>query len=120
MTKFEELSEAISKRNKNKKNTSYSTDADKEEEEELEVAGSESSKRPLLSCGDDDIDGSISDDLYRKPRYKPLMGEFAENYSKDVNLIQYFAKPNSSNNFDEISSGMKSLFDYTTNNVKNS
>jgi hypothetical protein len=26
---------------------------------QLEVAGSESSKMPLLSCGDDDIDGSI-------------------------------------------------------------
>jgi hypothetical protein len=74
MTKFEELMDIISReKNKDQKNNSAEIDS-------LEVAGSESSKTPLLSCGDDDIDGSIIDDLYRKPRHKPLMGEFAEKW----------------------------------------
>lgn len=76
MTKFEELPEAISRRNK--KNNSYSADFDKEEE--LEVAGSESSKRPLLSCGDDEIDGSIIDDLYRKSKHRPNDGSGAASW----------------------------------------
>jgi hypothetical protein len=75
MTKFEELTDIIS-RKKNKDKTS----TDVNNKEELEVAGSESSKTPLLSCGDNDIDGSIIDDLYRKSRHKPLMGEFAEKW----------------------------------------
>jgi hypothetical protein len=75
MTKFEELSEAITR----KRNQTYNFEVDYNDLE-LEVAGSESSKTPLLSCGDDDIDGSIIDDLFRKPRHKPLMGEFAEKW----------------------------------------
>jgi hypothetical protein len=65
MTKFEELIDIIAR----KKNKNSKLDFDKEEE--LEVAGSESSKTSLLSCGDDDIDGSIIEDLYRKGRHKP-------------------------------------------------
>lgn len=75
MTKFEELSELIARRNKNQ-----NSELDVDNVEELEVAGSETSKSPLLSCGDDEIDGSIIDDLYRKAKYKPLMGEFAEKW----------------------------------------
>jgi hypothetical protein len=75
MTKFEELQDIIAR----KRNQTYNSEVDNNDLE-LEVAGSESSKMPLLSCGDDDIDGSIIDDLYRKPRHKPLMGEFAEKW----------------------------------------
>lgn len=73
MTKFEELMDIITrKKNKVKGNV----DQQDNDDDSMEVAGSEGTKQPLISCGDDDIDGSIIDDLYRKPRHKPLMGEF--------------------------------------------
>jgi hypothetical protein len=75
MTEFDELSEAITR----KRNQTYNSEVDNNDLE-LEVAGSESSKTPLLSCGDDYIDGSIIDDLYRKPKHRPLMGQFAEKW----------------------------------------
>ena len=78
MTKFEELMETISSK-KNKDKRSFS-DKEENQEDELEVAGSESSKTPLLFCGDEEIDGSIVDDLCRKARHKPLEGQFAESW----------------------------------------
>ena len=75
MTKFEELTDIIArKKNKNENKTELDND------DNLEVAGSESSKTPLLSCGDDDIDGSIIDELYKKAKHKPLEGQFAESW----------------------------------------
>jgi hypothetical protein len=75
MTKFEELQEIISgKKNKDRNSP------DVDNKEELEVAGSESSKTPLLSCGDDETDMDLIDQLYFKPKHKPLMGEFAEKW----------------------------------------
>ena len=55
MTKFEELQDIIA-RNKNKNSKLKNVN---KEEELLEVAGSESSKTPLLSCGDDDKEGAL-------------------------------------------------------------
>ena len=76
MTKFEELQEIISKKMiKNSKLENVN-----KEEELLEVAGSESSKTPLLSCGDDEIDGSIVDDLYRKSKHRPNDGSGAASW----------------------------------------
>jgi hypothetical protein len=64
MTKFEELMDITKRKTRSQnKNESIGNEPD---QEELEVAGSESSKTPLLLCGDEDIDGSIVDDLYRK------------------------------------------------------
>jgi len=72
MTKFEELVDIINhKRSSENKNISVGNELD---QNELEVAGSESSKTPLLSCGDDEIDGSIIDVLYRKAKHKPNEG----------------------------------------------
>jgi hypothetical protein len=76
MTKSEELMDIIV-RNKNKGKNS---ELDKDGDDSLEVAGSEGTKQPLISCGDKEMDGSIIHDLYRKPRHKPLMGEFAEKW----------------------------------------
>lgn len=64
MTKFEELIDIIS-RKKNKDKNSKLENVDKQEEL-LEVAGSEGSKTPFISCGDDEIDGSIIEELYKK------------------------------------------------------
>ena len=61
MTKFEELQNIIT-RNKNK-NNGKNSELVNDNVDSLEVAGSESSKTPLLSCGDEEIDGSIVDDL---------------------------------------------------------
>jgi hypothetical protein len=75
MTKFEELSEAIAKKNKDK-----NSESDVDKEEELEVAGSEATKAPLLSVADDDADMDLTDQLYFKSKHKPLMGEYAEKW----------------------------------------
>jgi hypothetical protein len=75
MTKFEELQEIIA-RKKNKDKNSAVVD----KEEELAVAGSESTKKPLISCGDEDMDGSIIDDLYRKGRHRPNDGPGAASW----------------------------------------
>jgi hypothetical protein len=77
MSKFEELSEAIARKNKNRNSE---LEAHKEEELELEVAGTELTNVPLLSCGDDENDMDHIDQLYFKPKHKPLMGEFAEKW----------------------------------------
>lgn len=61
MTKFEEL-EAIISGKKTKSDDS------------LEVAGSEPSKTPLLSCGDHETDPDITDMLYRKAKHQPNNG----------------------------------------------
>jgi hypothetical protein len=76
MTKFEELMDIIS-RKKNKGNTSVDID---NKEEKLEVAGSEGSKTPLLSCGGDDIDMDLVDQLYRKGKYRPNDGSGAASW----------------------------------------
>lgn len=78
MTEFEELRDIISrKKNKNSNLDNVYV------KEDLEVAGSETSKTPLLSCGDEEIDGSIVDDLYRKSKHKPLEGQFAQKWDQD-------------------------------------
>jgi hypothetical protein len=70
MTKFEELTDIIArKKNKNENKTELDND------DNLEVAGSESSKTPLISCGDDEMDMDLVDQLYRKPRNVPNRGE---------------------------------------------
>jgi hypothetical protein len=75
MTKFEELQDIIAR----KRNQTYNSEVDNNDLE-LEVAGSESSKTPLLSCGDDDMDMDLIDQLFRKPKHKPLEGQFAESW----------------------------------------
>ena len=62
MTKFEELMDIINR----KKGISKTPLSDSNDSHELEVAGSEGSKSPLLECGDDEIDGSIIEELYKK------------------------------------------------------
>lgn len=69
MTKFEELMDIIS----NKKNKGK-LEQENNDNNQLEVAGSESTKSPLISFGDDETDMSLTDQLYRS-RHKPLMGE---------------------------------------------
>jgi hypothetical protein len=78
MTKFEELMDAIAsnKRKKNKNSEIDSHDADYE----LQLAGSEATKAPLLLTADDDSDMDLIDQLYFKPKHKPLTGEFAEKW----------------------------------------
>jgi hypothetical protein len=76
MTKFDDLV-AIITHNKNKDKPSAEVDS------LLEVAGSECSKTPLLSCGNEKMDGSIIYDLYRKAKHKPLEGQFAQKWDSD-------------------------------------
>lgn len=74
MTKFEELSEAIAKKNKSKKGNDEDDDLD------LEVAGTEITKKPFVSFADDETDMDLIDQLYFKGKYKPLEGQFAERW----------------------------------------
>lgn len=77
MTKFEELTDIIS-RKKNKDNHSSAVDVDNKGE--LEVAGSEGSKTPLLSCGDDETDPGLLDQLHRSAKTKPNDGSGAASW----------------------------------------
>lgn len=72
MTKIEELSEAIAKKNQSKK--------ENEEDDDLEVSGAESTKKPLVSFGDDETDMDLIDQLYSKGKHKPLEGQFAQKW----------------------------------------
>jgi len=75
MTKFEELSDIISKKkNKGK------LEQENNDDNQLEVAWSETIKIPLLSCGDEEIDGNIVDDLYRKGKHRPNDGSGAASW----------------------------------------
>jgi hypothetical protein len=78
MAKFEELMDTIAS-NKRKKNKNSETDHD-DGDYELEVAGSEATIAPLLLSADDDADMDLIDQLYFKPKHKPLMGVFAEKW----------------------------------------
>lgn len=71
MTKFEELVDIISRKKNNDKKNIEKNSIISDDDLELEVAGSESSKMPLLSCGDDDMDMDLIDQLYRKPKHRP-------------------------------------------------
>lgn len=81
MTKFEVLEEIIAR--KKNKNSQLDDIANKEE---LEVADSESTKTALLSCGDDNMDMDLIDQLYRKPRYKPNEGTDAASWGRNLGL----------------------------------
>lgn len=74
MTKFEELVDIIT-RNKNKRKQ------DQEQDQEIiEVAGSESTKKPIISFGDDQTDMDLIDQLYFKGKHKPLEGQYADRW----------------------------------------
>ena len=78
MTKFDELMDIISR----KKNTD-SQISDDRTKEKLEVAGSESSKTPLISCGDDQTDPGLLDQLHRSIKTKPNDGSGASSWDSD-------------------------------------
>jgi hypothetical protein len=77
MTKFEELVDIISRKKNNDKKNIEKNSIISDDDLELEVAGSESSKMPLLSCGDNDMDMDLIDQLYRKPKHRPNDGSGA-------------------------------------------
>lgn len=79
MTKFEELMDIISKKkNKDKEKNSK---INSPEVDILEVAGSESSKKPLVSFGDDETDPDLLDQLHRSIKTKPNDGSGASSWS---------------------------------------
>jgi hypothetical protein len=82
MIKFEELQEIIArKKNKNKdKNSELNNDND---DDSLEVAGSEGTKQPLLSCGDDETDPDLLDQLRFKAKYRPNDGTGSAPWDSD-------------------------------------
>jgi trehalose-6-phosphatase len=83
MTKFEELQDIIA-RNKNKgkaKDKNYELDSD--DDNELEVAGSEGTKQPLISCGDDETDPDLLDQLHRSYKTKPNNGSNSAPWDSD-------------------------------------
>lgn len=78
MTKFEELQEIISgKKNKDRNSP------DVNNKEELEVAGSESTRAPLVATADEELDPDIIDMLYTKPRNVPNRGEGSSAWDSD-------------------------------------
>lgn len=76
MTKFEELQEIIT-RNKNKGKNDNNCELDNDS---LEVAGSEGTKKPLISCGDDETDPDLLDQLRFKAKYRPNDGSNAASW----------------------------------------
>lgn len=74
MTKFEELSETVT-RSKNKSKIAHS---DNGIEENLEVAGSEITKSPLISFGDYETDMDLIYHLCLKGKYKQPEGQSAD------------------------------------------
>lgn len=79
MTKFEELQEIIAR----KKNKGNVADPLHQDEDELEVAGSEVTKQPLLSCGDDETDPDLLDQLHFKAKYRPNDGSGSASWDSD-------------------------------------
>lgn len=82
MTKFEELTDIIS-RNKNKSAKKIFDDDKEEDDIELAVSGSESSSVPLVATADEETDPDIIDMLYTKPRHKPNDGFGASAWDSD-------------------------------------
>lgn len=84
MTKFEELMDVISrKKNSSLKGSDTRTLNTEEENDSLEVAGSESSKRPLISCAGDQTDPDLLDQLHRSIKTKPNDGSGASSWDSD-------------------------------------
>lgn len=83
MTKFEELTDIISKKKNKAVNYSKVRPPDDDNNEQLEVAGSESTKTPLLSTGDDETDPDLIDQLYRSNRNRVPRGEGASSWDSD-------------------------------------
>ncbi len=77
MTKFEELTDIIASK-KNKNNSKKGNDED--DSLDLEVAGTETTKKPLVSFADDETDMDLIDQLYSKGKHKPLEGQVAESW----------------------------------------
>lgn len=76
MTKFEELMDVISrKKNSSLKGSDTRTLNTEEENDSLEVAGSESSKRPLISCADDQTDPDLLDHFTGQSRPNQTTGQ---------------------------------------------
>lgn len=65
MTKFKELSEAIAKKNNTKKGN------DEDDDLEVEVAGTEITKKPLVSFADDETDMDLIDQLFSRENIGP-------------------------------------------------
>jgi len=83
MTKFEELTDIISKKKNKAANYSKVRTSDDDNNEELEVAGSESSKTPLLSYANDETDPDLLDQLHRSIKTKPNDGSGASSWDSD-------------------------------------
>ena len=83
MTKFEELTDIISKKKNKAANYSKVRTSDDDNNEELEVAGSESSKTPLLSYANDETDPDLLDQLHRSIKTKPNDGSGAFSWDSD-------------------------------------
>lgn len=82
MTKFEELQEIIT-RNKNKGKGKGKIEQQDNDDNELEVAGSEGTKQPLISCGDDETDPDLLDQLHRSFKTKPNNGSNSAPWDSD-------------------------------------
>jgi len=82
MTKFEELTNIIA-RNKNKGKGKAKDKNELDSDDKLEVAGSEGTKQPLISCGDDETDPDLLDQLHFKAKYKPNSGSGSAPWDSD-------------------------------------
>jgi hypothetical protein len=78
MTKFEELMDIIARKKNENKNDNSELEADA-----LEVAGGEGTKHPLLSCGDDETDPGLLDQLHRSAKTKPNEGSGSALWDSD-------------------------------------
>ena len=81
MTKFEELMDLIT-HNKNKSRKIIAEDK-QDNDIELEVAGTESTKGPLVATASEEMEPDLIDQLYTKPRHVPLRGEYASSWDSD-------------------------------------
>ena len=79
MTKFEELMDIINR----KRRPDNMELSDSNDSQELEVAGSESSKTPLISCGDDQTDPDLLDQLHRSIKTEPNDGSGSSSWDSN-------------------------------------
>lgn len=82
MTKLDDLRDYL--RNKNKpKGENSAQDKQQEQDFSIDVDGSEASRNPLASFGDDETDPNLVDQLYLSPKNRPLRGEGATYWDQE-------------------------------------
>lgn len=80
MPKYEELTDAISRKKNSSLKGAEKRARVEDEDQDLEVAGTESTKVPLVSFASDETDMDLTDQLYFKAKHRPNDGSGTEGW----------------------------------------